>query len=617
MDRQFIYKSEKYHKWFCGKCGKGILPDLYNAQKHARECGFICGEDKYTRNIISGDDRIYRLRAEEDGLHLEICRPELINIPGFTDRFRGIRLITELETVLSPDCKEPEILKNETGIPLDIWLSLIRTNKIRPVHKERDIEVIRLVFPGIIWLYSLQMFFHIYRTKGFHYRQLLSEPMAKRILLTPPDYSDFIEPDDPALCGMKSDPDGFPLDAVILENKDSDLILKITADTSSDRPASILVSRGYTASYPEIYLPGLIEKSYRLTKRAADAILRFSAYYPEFNLEQYMKTSSNVFIPLLAPDYHCLLELSAKAAVPAIAENMRRLKQFEMDPSVCKNLQQAFNLPLHVLRALRPKDVRKELLEQLAEIQKYRPGFLQFDKYTPSMCDFYQGLQIKERPCLSNFKLDKNRRDCIFKLDGLAKRDYTDAQLMQILRYLYKRNASWQYLKDYLHGCELLHEYPYGITPKGSLADAHNEVMHRVYLKKDALKDFRFKSVVTSPSYISLTTNDTEEDQEFFKEDPFIIIPPEKQDDLFAESAHMNNCVKLYTDLVTSQTTKIYFLRRKNAPSDSFGTIEVRGKNLVQAKGFGNSRLKDNAQAFILKWCRAKHLSIRTHDITT
>ena len=49
---------------------------------------------------------------------------------------------------------------------MDVLLSLIRAGRIVPISAERDVEVIRSIFPCID-IYSLQMFVHIYRNKGY------------------------------------------------------------------------------------------------------------------------------------------------------------------------------------------------------------------------------------------------------------------------------------------------------------------------------------------------------------------------------------------------------------------------------------------------------------------
>lgn len=665
MDRHFLMRSDKFNKWFCGRCGKRLIPDLYNAGKHAQSCGFSCSESGRDRNVIADYDRGYRLTAEGEDLHLEICRPELVPIPGFPDRFRGIRWITVMDTVFPSGSREPEVIKNDSGADPDLWLAMIRAEKCCRIHSSTDAQIIRQVFPGIIRIYSLQMFAHIYRTKGFCHTRLLteqeamrlmlmSEKDALRLMLTEQEAARLlmaaaekpsgkacnlessgkacnVEPAaksrntasgnnglpalSPALSPARSNV-GTPLKAVLVKSRDSSLILRVTLSGAGQEPVAFLFSRGYAACTPNADVKSVLKEKCTLDGDSEKAVRWFARACPEYHLEQYLDKSSNILVPLIAPEYHNLLELAAKAAIPAVAENMDSLEQFEKDPFVIRNLQTAFGLPLHVLRALRPQDTTPELLEKLAEIYRSHPGLLQFDRFTPSMCSFYENMKIHMTAAGKKTASGHRHSGRRYRINGLTRTDLTDAQVLQILRYLYRKNASWQYLCDYINACELLGEYPYGFLPKNSLVEAHDRVVERIGIRENDTEEFSFVRAVLSRNYQSLVTNETEEDQEFFRDDPFVIIAPRHRQDLFAESASMHNCVRIYTHRVAAGNTKIYFLRKKTAPMRSYGTIEVQGWRLIQAKGFANSRLDRQAQDFILKWCEARHLLIRTRDIT-
>ena len=663
MDRHFLMRSDKFNKWFCGRCGKRLIPDLYNAGKHAQSCGFSCAESGRDRNVIADYDRGYRLTAEGEDLHLEICRPELVPIPGFPDRFRGIRWITVMDTVFPSGSREPEVIKNDSGADPDLWLAMIRAEKCCRIHSSTDAQIIRQVFPGIIRIYSLQMFAHIYRTKGFRHTRLLTEQEAMRLMLMsekdalrlmlteqeaarllmaaaekPSGKACNLEPAakacnvEPAaksrntasgnngLPALSLSPGrsnvGTPLKAVLVKGRDSSLILRVTLSGAGQEPVAFLFSRGYAACTPNADVKSVLKEKCTLDRDSEKAVRWFARACPEYHLEQYLDKSSNVLIPLIAPEYHNLLELAAKAAIPAVAENMESLEQFEKDPFVIRNLQTAFGLPLLVLSALRPQDTTPELLEKLAEIHRSHPGLLQFDRFTPSMCSFYENMKIHMTAAGKETASGHRPSGRRYRINGLTRTDLTDAQVLQILRYLYRKNASWQYLCDYINACELLGEYPYGFLPKNSLVEAHDRVVERIGIRENDTEEFSFVRAVLSRNYQSLVTNETEEDQEFFRDDPFVIIAPRHRQDLFAESASMHNCVRIYTHRVAAGNTKIYFLRKKTAPMRSYGTIEVQGWRLIQAKGFANSRLDRQAQDFILKWCEARHLLIRTRDIT-
>ena len=89
VDRYFVMESERHHGWFCGKCGKRITPDIYNAGKHAEVCGYSVLDTGESRNVARDHEPGYRLSVKEETLHLEICFPELVNYSGLSGPIPG------------------------------------------------------------------------------------------------------------------------------------------------------------------------------------------------------------------------------------------------------------------------------------------------------------------------------------------------------------------------------------------------------------------------------------------------------------------------------------------------------------------------------------------------
>ena len=202
-----------------------------------------------------------------------------------------------------------------------------------------------------------------------------------------------------------------------------------------------------------------------------------------------------------------------------------------------------------------------------------------------------------------------------FAIEGVGA--LSDKQILQILRYLQKHPCEGHYYCDYMNACAQLGEYAYGITPSIPIREAHDRVVSRVKNKHDMDTKRRFETAVASEDYLYLTTCACEEDEEVFGEDPYMVMAPKTSDNLFRESENMHNCVRIYVKSVADRSTRIYFLRRKEEPDKSFGTIEVSsdGKRLIQAKAFGNRRLPRCAQQFVIKWCRHKAIKVQTWDI--
>lgn len=299
------------------------------------------------------------------------------------------------------------------------------------------------------------------------------------------------------------------------------------------------------------------------------------------------------------------MELAAKAGATAIAESYDKLSVFEKSPKLFHNLKDLFGVSVQVLRALHRDQINDGVMTRIREIYEYQPAFLQFDSYTDSMMEFYMRGNITRR------RVHREHAD-----NGIGA--LNDRQILQILRYLQKHPDDGQYYLDYLNACAQLGEYEYGLTPDLPIREAHDRVVARIKNKHDMAAQRSFELVVKSANYLALTTWLTEEDEEFYDKDPYMVIAPETSDDLFKESESMHNCVRIYVPLVVKRLTRIYFLREKEEPDKSYGTIEVSGdgQRLVQAKEFGNKKLSVKAQRFVTKWCKHKRITIDTWDIT-
>ena len=309
--------------------------------------------------------------------------------------------------------------------------------------------------------------------------------------------------------------------------------------------------------------------------------------------------------PLLAADYHTGMELAAKAGATAIAESYDKLSVFEKSPRLFHNLKDLFGVSVPVLRALQRDQINDSVMARLREIYEYQPAFLQFESYTDSMIEFYMRGNITHRGA--------NRERAI---DGIGA--LSDKQILQILRYLGKHPDDGHYYCDYMNACAQLGEYAYGITPNIPIREAHDRVVSRIRNDQNWAEKRRFEYAVNSEEYLRLATCFTEEDEETFGKDPYMVTIPETSDDLFRESENMHNCVRIYVSRVARKSSRIYFLREKEKPDKSYGTIEVSGdgSRLIQAKAFGNRKLPSIAQKFMTKWCRHKMIRIDTLDIT-
>ena len=599
MGKSFFVKSPETGACYCGKCGKRQLTDLYNMQKHAQICDpQFSGKDEVLV-VEEGRSWGYLLESAPGVLTLSICAPFLNRIRGFKDRFSGMEWIPVFAAEFAAGTRNSNILRNDTGYDMEVLLSLIRAGRIIPISTVRDSKVIRQVFPCID-IYSLQMFAHIYKCKGFTANKPI-KPATESWLFEKTPVSKEWKDLEKHLAPV---PGKIPIYAAVYKHRNDLYILQVVLKRGQEKTV-FLFTRGYCSCSREVDLNEIFRQQYYLVGNSIKAVEAFDKAYPEYHLAMYAKSSENILTPLLAADYHTGMELAAKAGATAIAESYDKLAVFERSPRLFHNLKDLFGVSVPVLRALQRDQINDAVMGRLKEIYEYQPAFLQFESYTDSMMEFYMRGNVTHRGA--------NRGRAIEGIGAL-----NDRQILQILRYLKKHPDDGHYYCDYMNACAQLGEYAYGITPNIPIREAHDRVVSRIRNDQNWAEKRRFEYAVNSEEYLRLATCFTEEDEETFGKDPYMVTIPETSDDLFRESENMHNCVRIYVSRVARKSSRIYFLREKEKPDKSYGTIEVSGdgSRLIQAKAFGNRKLPSIAQKFMTKWCRHKMIRIDTLDIT-
>ena len=446
MDRSIFVWSKSTNSCYCGKCGKRQPGDRYNIRKHAVACGFDVKEEDDVLLVKEDSDWMYSLECSfDDGrsgdrrpgdekisnklsngnpesklsngttgskpngnqpsgmqpkatlpratqpnvLILRICAPHLITIRGFKDRFSGVEWTPIFTAEFHAGSKTPNIVKNETGYEMDTLLSLIRAGRIVSIRKGRDVEVIRRVFPCID-IYSLQMFVHIYKNKGFNVESRLSRATERWLygnIQGTKKWKKF-EPKgvkNGANGGQSGENAGIPLGkhaktpliAMMYRQTVYKYILQVVV-VKGKKPPVFLFTKGYCSCNQEVDLKELLGQDYYLVGESAAMLQKFSKIYPEYHLAEYMERSENVLVPLLAGEYHAGMELAAKAGAVGVAECFGKLGVFDNAPALYRNLKDMFGLPASVLRALERGQVSEEALARLRVIYEYSPAFLQF-----------------------------------------------------------------------------------------------------------------------------------------------------------------------------------------------------------------------------------------------
>lgn len=149
--------------------------------------------------------------------------------------------------------------------------------------------------------------------------------------------------------------------------------------------------------------------------------------------------------------------------------------------------------------------------------------------------------------------------------------------------------------KDYLEMCEkqcydMKNSF---ILYPADLQKAHDKVAKRIKIKADAKMRRDFKA-----AYKRIMG------QLDFEQDGMKIVYPASLDDIVAEGNAQHHCVANYVDKVAAKKTMILFLRRCEAVSKPFYTVEVRGQKVVQVRGNSNQEPPPEVKKFMDIWER-------------
>lgn len=84
------------------------------------------------------------------------------------------------------------------------------------------------------------------------------------------------------------------------------------------------------------------------------------------------------------------------------------------------------------------------------------------------------------------------------------------------------------------------------------------------------------------------------------KDKTYVIVSPEKSNDLIVEGQNMHHCVGSYIERLANGYSKIFFIREEKNPDVSLATLELDNKNnYVQAKAKFNANVSKDVDKFI------------------
>lgn len=90
-----------------------------------------------------------------------------------------------------------------------------------------------------------------------------------------------------------------------------------------------------------------------------------------------------------------------------------------------------------------------------------------------------------------------------------------------------------------------------------------------------------------------------------FEDENYVIFPVSQVEELESESKALNHCVRTYAEKVANGETEIFFIRDKKDLKQSFLTLELKKKAIIQVRGLKNKNISsfdEKTIDFVKKW---------------
>jgi PcfJ-like protein len=201
-------------------------------------------------------------------------------------------------------------------------------------------------------------------------------------------------------------------------------------------------------------------------------------------------------------------------------------------------------------------------------------------------------------------------RELCSALDNLVEihDTYGYNNIKKLTLYLFREIRMNQGITSASTGAGLLRDYIRMATKLGmefekypkSLKKEHDIMQMNYKVQEDTIKRKEFSDVVEEKDYKQFE----------YKRKKFSIITPKEMDDLVKEGSELSHCVASYVNDIVSKRCKIFFLRQTDNLDKPFATVETRGENVRQARGYANRKLTNEERAFLAEWAEKKELQL-------
>lgn len=262
-------------------------------------------------------------------------------------------------------------------------------------------------------------------------------------------------------------------------------------------------------------------------------------------------------------------------------------------------------------------DIEKTRPHEILKIPRFMMAYvredLTIDKYVLSQLQGYFKVADHNKfiEIMSIVKDESNARALADSIDTITQIhvDYDYPNLKKLALYLFREcrltqgiaspSSASNYLRDYIRMSREM-GLEYEKYPK-SLKKVHDVVqMNYNMIKKETSTNEAFAKSLEKKSYQNLAFDEAKKD--------YCILLPTASEDLVKEGNQLSHCVSSYVKDVINDKCKIVFLRSVEEPDKPLATIEVRGINIRQARGFGNRQLKEEEKQFVKDWAEVKGL---------
>lgn len=131
------------------------------------------------------------------------------------------------------------------------------------------------------------------------------------------------------------------------------------------------------------------------------------------------------------------------------------------------------------------------------------------------------------------------------------------------------------------------------LCPEDGVIKAHDKILEKYEMVKD---EIFVKGIVKTAEKLMKYK---------FENKELIIFPAASNEDLIKESEELEHCVRTYAEDVSSGKTGIMFIRKKEEQDKPFVTLELKGKRVIQVRGYKNNvrdPLDKNVINFVKQW---------------